>query len=145
MDVDRLLERLDAVDLVREGIGSRAERAREMAVAMTMRDYPTVKAALDDLDLIMAIYDEEEEEATRRCDDVLVAAISSARAMAAEVILARNIRKPGITEFPVDGLWPSLVVAHKLYANGQRYQEVEDYNPTMLNWWMGRYVIAPSR
>jgi two-component system, chemotaxis family, sensor kinase CheA len=34
VDVDRLLERLDAVDLVREGIGNRAERAREMAVAL---------------------------------------------------------------------------------------------------------------
>jgi two-component system chemotaxis sensor kinase CheA len=34
VDVDRLLERLDAVDLVREGIGNRAERAHEMAVAL---------------------------------------------------------------------------------------------------------------
>lgn len=34
VDVDRLLERLDAVDLVREGIGSRAERERETAVAL---------------------------------------------------------------------------------------------------------------
>jgi two-component system chemotaxis sensor kinase CheA len=34
VDVDRLLERLDAVDLVREGIGNRAGRAREMAVAL---------------------------------------------------------------------------------------------------------------
>lgn len=119
--------------------------AREMAVTMIMRDYKTIKEALDDLDLIMAMYDEEEEEATKRCDDVLVAAIRHARATAAEAILARNIRKPGITEFAVDGFWPSLVVAQKLYGNGQRYEDVENYNPTMLSFWMGRYCIAPAR
>jgi chemotaxis protein histidine kinase CheA len=34
VDVDRLLERFDAIDLVREGIASRAERAREAAVGL---------------------------------------------------------------------------------------------------------------
>jgi chemotaxis protein histidine kinase CheA len=34
VNVDRLLERFDAIDLVREGIASRAERARDTAVAL---------------------------------------------------------------------------------------------------------------
>lgn len=119
--------------------------AREMAVVMMQRKYKTIKHALDDLDLICAIYDEEEEAATRRCDDVLVAAIRHARAVAIEVILLANIRLPGIVEAPTDGLWPSLVVAQKLYANGQRYEEIENYNPTMMPFWMGRHVVALAR
>lgn len=118
---------------------------RDYATAAGMKAYDTVKAALDDLDFIMNVYDDEEEIAARRCDDVLVDAIRKARATAAATILARNIRLPGITEFPVDGHWPSVVAAHKLYADGRRYKQIEDYNPTMPPFWMGRAVVAPTR
>src|SRR5262245_6957762 len=118
---------------------------RDYAIAAAQKQYDTVKAALDDLDFIMQVFDDEERLATERCDDVLVNAIRQARATAASVILAANIQRPGIVEFHVDGEWPSLVVAHKIYNDGRRYQQVEKYNPTMLNFWMGRSVIAPAR
>lgn len=124
---------------------TRLAMIRDYAVAVAQKTYDTVKDALDDLDFIMQVYDEEEEIASQKCDDALVNAIYKARAMAAEVILARNIRLPGVTEFPTHGFWPSLVVAHKLYNDARRYQQVENYNPTMPAFAMGRSVIAPAR
>jgi len=126
-------------------ITTRLIAIRDYAIAAAQKRYDTVKDALDDLDFIMQVFDDEERLATEQCDDVLVAAIRQARATAASVILAANITRPGIVEFHVDGEWPSLVVAHKIYGNGRRYEQVERYNPTMLNFWMGRSVIAPAR
>jgi prophage DNA circulation protein len=92
----------------------------------------------------MAVYDDEECIAINHCDDVLTAAVRDARAVAAQTILSQNIRLPGVSQSAVDGLWPSLVVAHKLYFDGARYAEVENYNPTMSPYFMGRAVVAPS-
>ena len=65
--------------------------------------------------------------------------------LASIVQMQRNIAQPGIVEYPTGGMWPSLVVAHKIYADGQRYQDIESYNPRMLPFWIGRSVIAPAR
>lgn len=117
---------------------------RDFTTAAAQTKYETVKGALDDLDFIMAVYDEEESIALADCDDALVSAIHSARAAAVSAILARNIRLPGIASSPVDGEWPSVVVAHKLYADGTRYQQIERYNPLLSPYWMGRNVVAPA-
>ena len=117
---------------------------RDYATAVAQATYETVKAALDDLDFIMTVYDEESAIATQTRNDVLVSAIHSARAAAASAILSRNIRLPGIAEFQVDGLWPSVLVAHKLYADATRHQQIERYNPTMAPFWLGRSVVAPA-
>jgi len=117
---------------------------RDFATAAALTQYETVKAALDDLDFIMAVHDEEESIALSGCDDALVSAIRSARAAAVSAILTRNIRLPGIASFPVDGVWPSVVCAHKLYADGTRYGQIERYNPAMSPFWMGRDVVAPA-
>jgi len=119
--------------------------ARDMGIAMALRTYDTVKDALDDLDRLIIIYDQEEAIATQRCDDVLVSTIRKARAIAAGAILARSIRLPGIAEFPAQGVWPSLVVAQKLYNDGRRYEQIEKYNPQMTPLFMGMNVIAPAR
>jgi hypothetical protein len=124
-------------------ISTRLIMIRDYAVAAAENTYDTVKGALDDLDFIMAVYDEEEAYATQRCDDALVAAIHHARAAAASAILSRNIRLPGIAETNVGGLWPSVVVAHKLYADGTRYQQVENYNPLQNPFFIGRTVVGP--
>jgi len=143
--VDRS-ERIEMTDSVQAlVVTTRLSIVRDMAVRALQTNFPTIKAALDVLDLIMAICDDEEEIATRRCDDVLVNAIRATRAMAAEGILAAAIHLPGIHEYNVDGEWPSLVVAHKLYNNARRYEQVEAYNPAMPVFFMGRSVIAPSQ
>jgi len=117
---------------------------RDFAAAAARKRYETVKGALDDLDFVMAVYDEEESIALHDCNDALVTAIRSARAAAVSAILSRNIRLPGISSFPVDGVWPSVVVAHKLYADATRFQQVERYNPAMSPFWMGRDVVGPA-
>lgn len=126
-------------------ITTRLAIARDFAVAASVKGYRTIKEALDDLDWLMQLYDEEEEIATQHCDDSLVNAIGKARAIAAEVILGRAVRLPGIGQYNVDGVWPSLVVAQKLYNDGRRFQQVEDYNQTMSTFFMGRGVIGLSR
>ena len=117
---------------------------RDFTISVAQAQYETVKAALDDLDFIMTVYDEEQAIATAVCNDALIAAIQSARAAAASAILSRNIRLPGIAEFQVDGLWPSVLVAHKLYADASRFEQVERYNPNMAPFWLGRGVVAPA-
>lgn len=125
-------------------ITSRLILIRDYAVAAAEKTYDTVRAALDDLDFIMAVYDEEETAAVAQCDDVLTAAIRTARAAAASTILARNIRRPGIAEFHVEGQWPSLVVSQKVYGTGRLCEQIENYNGLMNPFWMGRDVIAPA-
>jgi len=126
-------------------IASRLALARDYALVAIQTRYTTVSEALQSLDFVMAIYDEEEAAATRRCDDKLVVAIRAARAEASQAILSANIRLPGIVESNVNGVWPSLLAAHKIYADGTRYEEVERYNPTMPPFFIGREVTAPAR
>jgi prophage DNA circulation protein len=125
-------------------VTARLALVRDFALVVAQATYDTVKAALDDLDFVMAVYDEELAIATRHCDDPLVAAIYKARATAASTILGRNIRLPGLAETNVGGVWPSLVVAQKLYGDGTRYQQVENYNSLQNPYFMGRDIIAPA-
>lgn len=117
---------------------------RDYAWTVAETQFDTVSQALEHLDFIMAVYDDEEQVAVQRCDDVLALAIRTARATAAATILARNIRLPGLAEYPIDGVWPSLVAAHKLFANARRFDQVEAYNPQMSPFFMGRSVITPA-
>jgi len=126
-------------------IAARLVLARDYALVAIATTYRTVSEALQDLDFIMAIYDEEEAAATRRCDDKLVAAIRAARAEAAQAMLSANIRLPGIVEYSVHGVWPSLLAAHKVYGDGTRYEEVEHYNPVMPPFFIGREATVPAR
>jgi len=126
-------------------IAARLTMARDYALVAIATQYRTVSEALQDLDFIMAVYDEEEAAATRRCDDKLVMAIRTARAEAAQALLAANIRLPGIVEYSVQGVWPSLVASHKFYGDGTRYEEVEHYNPEMPPFFIGREATVPAR
>lgn len=118
---------------------------RDFAVAAARKNYETIKDALDDLDFIVASYDDEEAIATQNCDDVLVNLIYRARAAATSAILARSIRLPGIVEFSVDGVWPSVVCAWKVYADSRRHETLERYNPSQMPMFMGRDIVAPAR
>jgi prophage DNA circulation protein len=126
-------------------IAARLSLARDYALTAIGTTYRTVSEALQDLDFVMAVYDEEEAAATRRCDDKLVMAIREARAAAASAMLAANIRLPGIVEYSVQGVWPSLIAAHKFYADGTRYEEVERYNQAMPPFFIGRSATVPAR
>jgi hypothetical protein len=126
-------------------MSTRLALIRDYSIVSAQTEYETIKGALDDLDFIMSVYDDEENYATFRCDDVLVNAIRKARADASSSILAANITLPGIAEVETDGMWPSLVVSHKYYRDGRRYQTVENYNPQMSPFWMGRSVMTPAR
>jgi len=125
-------------------VTARLSMISDFALAAAQTTYTNVRDAITDLDFIMAVYDDEELIAVQRCDDVLVAAIRKARADAAQAILSRNIRLPGIATTNVDGVWPSLVVAQKLYFDGTRYQDVENYNPRMSPFFIGRTAVAPA-
>jgi hypothetical protein len=125
-------------------ITARLAMVRDYALIVAQTKYQTVHAALADLDFVMAVYDEEEKAASANCHDELVTAIRLARAAAASIILQQNIRLPGIVSKPVEGVWPSLVVAHKLFADGTRYADVEGYNTHMAPFWLGRDVVAPA-
>lgn len=117
---------------------------RDFAVKAAMTKYKTIQDALRDLDFVMSVYDEEELAAMRKCADPLVAAIRQARATAAQAILTANIRLPGVVQIDVVGVWPSLVAAHKVYFDGRRYADVENYNPQMSPFFVGRDVITPA-
>ena len=125
-------------------MSSRLSLIRDYALVAMQTTYPTIKAAMDDLDFVVQVYDEEELAAGNRGDDVLTNAIRDARALAVQSILQRNIRLPGLLEFNVDGVWPSLVCAHKLYADGKRYLDVENYNPEQPPYFMGRSTVGPA-
>jgi hypothetical protein len=125
-------------------VTARLSLIRDFALVSGQTEYRTIRDAIVDLDFVMAVYDEEEMVATQRCDDALVTAIRKARADAASLILSQNISLPGIATTEVNGVWPSLVVAHKLYFDGKRHVEVENYNPSMIPFWMGRDVVAPA-
>jgi prophage DNA circulation protein len=125
-------------------IAARLSLVRDYALTSIGTTYATVAAALADLDFVMTVYDEEEEAAAVRCDDKLVSAIREARATTAQSILQANIRLPGLVTSRVNGIWPSVVVAHKLYADGRRYEEVEQYNASMPPFFIGREATIPA-
>jgi|GEM_PF-3190252 len=125
-------------------VTARLALINDFALVSAQTSYSTIKDAITDLDFVMAVYDEEEDIAARRGDDVLVSAIRTARANAAAAILSRNIRLPGVASTDVDGLWPSVVVAGKLYFDGKRYRDVESYNPQMNPYFIGRNAVAPA-
>jgi len=125
-------------------VSARLAMIGDFALTAAQTTYTTIRDAITDLDFIMSVYDDEEVIAARRCDDVLVAAIRKARAQAAQAILGRNIRLPGVASTNVDGAWPSLVVAQKLYFDAKRYNDVEAYNPTMSPFFIGRAAVAPA-
>jgi prophage DNA circulation protein len=125
-------------------VASRLSLIRDYALTAAQTTYATVSEAFLDLDFVMAIYDDEERMAASTCYDVLATAVRRARADAARHIISQNIRLPGVVSFPVDGQWPSPVVAHKLYADGRRYAQIEAYNTQMSPFHMGRIVIAPA-
>jgi len=125
-------------------VSARLAMIGDFALTAAQTTYSTIRDAITDLDFIMSVYDDEETIAARRCDDVLVAAIRKARAQAAQAILGRNIRLPGVASTNVDGVWPSLIVAHKLYFNAARYADVEAYNPMMSPFFIGRTAVAPA-
>ena len=121
---------------------SRLALIRDYAWKAAQTVYATMGEGLADLDFIMAVYDDEEVAATARCDDALVSTIRAARALAASTILSRTVGLPAVIEVSVDGIWPSLVVAQKLYGDGKRYSEVEAYNAHMVPFFIGRDVVA---
>jgi prophage DNA circulation protein len=123
---------------------TRLSLIRDYALVAAQTTYQTIRDALSDLDFVVAVYDDEESAATQRCDDPLIAAIRAARASASYVILANNIRLPGVVSRSVDGVWPSLVAAQKFYGDGKRYTDVEAYNPQMSPFFIGRDVVAPA-
>ena len=123
-------------------VTARLALVNDFALVAAQTTYRTIKDAITDLDFAMAVYDEEEAIAASHGDDVLVTAIRAARANAAQAILSRNIRLPGVASTNVDGLWPSLVVAQKLYFDGRRYRDVESYNAQMSPWFIGRDAVA---
>ena len=125
-------------------VTARLSLINDFALVAVQTTYAIIKDAIVDLDFVMAVYDEEEQIAASHGGDVLVNAIRTARANAAQAILARNIRLPGIANTNVDGLWPSLVVAQKLYFDGKRYSDVESYNPQMSPFFIGRSAVAPA-
>jgi len=125
-------------------VSARLAMINDFALTSAQTTYTTIRDAITDLDFVMSVYDDEELIASRRCDDVLVAAIRKARAQAAQAILGRNIRLPGIASTNVDGVWPSLVVAQKLYFDARRYADVEAYNPAMSPLFIGRTAVAPA-
>lgn len=124
-------------------ITSRLSLIRDFAIVAVRTKYPTKNAAFDDLDFIMRVYDDEELAAAARCFDDVVVAIRSARAISAQAMLATSIQLPGIFTTNVQGVWPSLVVAHKLYADGSRNETVENYNPHASPFFIGREAVAP--
>lgn len=125
-------------------VTARLALIRDYALVTATKVYETVHAALEDLDFVVACYDDEEAAAVAICDDALVIAIRAARAGATLTILNRNIRLPGIVRMPVGGVWPSLVVAQKKYFDGRRYDQVESYNPSMPPYFIGREITTPA-
>lgn len=127
------------------GVSSRLALVGDFALITAQKTYPTIRDAVTDLDFVMKIYDEEELIASQKSDDILVNAISSARAVSSSVILSRNIQLPGVTTFDARGQWPSLVAAHNIYGDGTRFEELENYNPTFPTFAISRDAVGLSR
>jgi prophage DNA circulation protein len=125
-------------------VAARLSLIRDYALTAAQTTYQTVSEAILALDFVMAVYDDEEQLASQTCYDVLTTAIRAARAEAARSILLKNIRLPGIVKREVHGQWPSVLVSHKLYADGRRLAQVEAYNAHMSPFWIGHEIIAPA-
>ena len=125
-DVIDEIARTPAIEPV--ALTSRLALVRDYALSAAQAEYATIGDALEDLDFVMLVYDEEELVTNYQCDDELTAAIRQARAVASTAILSRNIRLPGVTTFDAHGEWPSLVVAQNLYGDGRRFEQLEAYN-----------------
>jgi len=127
------------------GVTTRLAVAGDYALVAAQYPYQTITAAVEDLDYVMMIYDEEEAVAARKGDDVLVNAISLARAQASLAILQNNIQLPGTIVFDAKGEWPSLVAAQIIYQDGSRFMELENNNPSASPFFMPRQLVGYSR
>ena len=92
-------------------VSSRLSLVGDFALTSMQYPYPNLALAVNDLDFVMQVYDEEEQVAASKGDDVLVNAITAARAQASAAILAQNIQLPGIVTYDARGQWPSPVAA----------------------------------
>lgn len=127
------------------GVTARLAIAGDFALVAAQYPYDTITEAVRDLDFVMMIYDEEEAVAAAKGNDVLVNAISTARAQASLAILQNNIQLPGTILFDAKGEWPSLVAAQIIYQDGSRHVELENNNPTASPFFMPRNVVGYSR
>lgn len=124
---------------------SRLALAGDFALVSAQFPYKNLSNAINDLDFVMKVYDEEEQVAAAKGDDVLVNAITAARAQTSKTILASNIQLPGIVTFDAKGEWPSLVAAQNIYQDGSRFEELENQNPNGNPFVMPRHLVGLSR
>jgi prophage DNA circulation protein len=132
-------------DIESLGVTSRLALVNDFALVSAQYPYTTITEAVNDLDFVMMIYDEEEAVAAAKGDDVLVNAIALARAKSSAAILQNNIQRPGTVTFDAKGVWPSLVAAQIIYQDGSRFIELEGNNPTASPFFMPRTLIGASR
>lgn len=127
------------------GVTARLAIAADYALVAAQYPYNTITEAVNDLDFVMMIYDEEEVVAARKGDDVLVNAIVHARALSSQAILQNNIQLPGTIVFDAKGEWPSVVAAQIIYQDGSRFMELEANNPSGCPFFMPRDIVGYSR
>lgn len=140
--VEQVRQRPDIESL---SVTSRLALVGDFALVSMQYDYPNLSRAVVDLDFVMQVYDEEESVAASKGDDVLVNAITAARAQATATILAQNIQLPGIVTFDARGEWPSVVAAQNIYQDGARFMELESHNPNGNPFFMPRHLVGLSR
>lgn len=127
------------------GVTARLALVNDFALVSAQYTYQTIAQTVQDLDFVMMVYDEEEAVAASKGDDVLVRAISVARAKASAAILQNNIQLPGLVTYDVNGRWPSLVAAQIIYQDGERAGELENNNPKASPFFLPRNVVGYSR
>lgn len=132
-------------DIESLSVSSRLALVGNFSLVSMQYDYPNLARAVEDLDFVMQVYDEEEQVAASKGDDVLVNAVAAARAQASAAILAQNIQLPGIVTFDARGEWPSVVAAQNIYQDGSRFMELESHNPNGNPFFMPRNLVGLSR
>lgn len=132
-------------DIESLSVSARLSLVGDFALTSMQYPYPNLALAVNDLDFVMQVYDEEEQVAASKGDDVLVNAITAARAQASAAILAQNIQLPGIVTYDARGQWPSLVAAQNIYQDGSRFTELESHNPNGNPFFMPRHLVGLSR
>lgn len=132
-------------DIESLGVTARLALVNDYALVSAQFPYENLSQTVNDLDFVMMVYDEEEAVAASKGDDVLVHAISTARARASTAILQNNIQLPGFVTYDANGRWPSLVAAQIIYQDGSRAVELENNNPKASPFFMPRNVVGYSR
>lgn len=117
--------------------------AAHMVRAILETQPTTISAALAQMDMVLAILNEEADVINHNCTDPrLYLALRDFIIEVHTTLLARAYGLPAVISYNFPGGVHALVAAYEIYGDAKRSRDIEIRNPQYLPWSVGPQIIA---